>query len=55
DIHDVFDLADRVSVMKNGKLVGTARTTDVTQDEVLGMIIMGKNPPGAIPGPGGTH
>ena len=24
DIHDVFDLADRVSVMKNGKLVGTA-------------------------------
>ena len=26
DIHDVFDLADRVSVMKNGTLVGTART-----------------------------
>jgi len=55
DIHDVFDLADRVSVMKNGKLVGTARTTDVTADEVLGMIILGKVPPGATPGPGGTH
>ena len=26
DIHDVFDLADRVAVMKNGRLVGTART-----------------------------
>ena len=52
DIHDVFELADRVCVMKNGQVVGTARTTDVTQDEVLGMIILGKCPPGAIPGPG---
>ena len=52
DIHDVFNLADRVCVMKNGRVVGTARTQDVTQDEVLGMIILGKCPPGAIPGPG---
>ena len=52
DIHDVFDLADRVSVMKNGKVVGHARTEDVTKDEVLGMIILGKVPPGAEPGPG---
>lgn len=52
DIHDVFDLADRVAVMKNGQLVGTARTGDVTKDEVLGMIILGKCPSGAIPGPG---
>lgn len=52
DIHDVFDLADRVAVMKNGRLVGTAKTGDVTQDEVLGMIILGKCPPGATPGPG---
>ena len=52
DIHDVFDLADRVVVMKNGKVVGEAKTSDVTKDEVLGMIIMGKVPPGAKPGPG---
>jgi D-xylose transport system ATP-binding protein len=52
DIHDVFDLADRVAVMKNGQVVGVARTTDVTKDEVLGMIILGKCPPGAVPGPG---
>jgi D-xylose transport system ATP-binding protein len=52
DIHDVFDLADRVCVMKNGQVVGTARTGDVTKDEVLGMIILGKCPPGAVPGPG---
>lgn len=52
DIHDVFDLADRVYVMKNGQVVGSARTEDVTKDEVLGMIILGKCPPAAIPGPG---
>ena len=52
DIHDVFDLADRVCVMKNGQVVGTAKTADVTKDEVLGMIILGKCPPGAVPGPG---
>lgn len=42
DLHDVFDLSDRVSVLKNGCLIGTRRTQDVTKDEVLGMIIMGK-------------
>ena len=52
DIHDVFDLSDRIAVMKNGQIVGIARTEDVTKDEVLGMIILGKCPPGAIPGPG---
>jgi len=52
DIHDVFELSDRVAVMKNGRIVGTARVQDVTKDEVLGMIILGKCPPGAIPGPG---
>jgi D-xylose transport system ATP-binding protein len=44
DIHDVFDLADRISVMLQGKLVGTVNKADVTKDEVLAMIIMGKKP-----------
>jgi D-xylose transport system ATP-binding protein len=44
DIHDVFDLAYRISVMLHGKLVGTVNKTEVTTDEVLGMIIMGKLP-----------
>ncbi len=44
DIHDVFDLADRISVMLTGKLVGTVNKSDVTMDEVLAMIIMGKQP-----------
>jgi len=44
DLHDVFDLSDRVSVMKNGRLVGTVNTKDVSKDDVLGMIIMGTMP-----------
>ncbi|MFZ0626213.1 MAG: ATP-binding cassette domain-containing protein [Acidimicrobiia bacterium] len=44
DIHDVFDLADRISVMLQGKLVGTVNRGDVTMDEVLAMIIIGKLP-----------
>jgi D-xylose transport system ATP-binding protein len=48
----VFDLSDRVAVMKNGRLVGTAPTRAVSKDEVLGMIILGTCPPAATPGPG---
>jgi len=44
DIHDVFDLSDRLTVMKNGRLVGTVRTDEVSKDDVLGMIILGKMP-----------
>ena len=44
DIHDVFDLADRISVMLTGKLVDTVDKHDVTKDEVLAMIIAGKKP-----------
>jgi D-xylose transport system ATP-binding protein len=39
---DVFGLSDRLAVMKNGRTVGTYRTADVTEDEVLGMIIAGR-------------
>ena len=44
DIHDVFDLSDRISVMLQGRLVGIVDKNSVTKDEVLGMIIMGKQP-----------
>ncbi|HEY8868014.1 MAG TPA: ATP-binding cassette domain-containing protein [Candidatus Limnocylindrales bacterium] len=44
DIHDVFDLSERISVMYHGRVVGTVNKTDVTADEVLGMIILGKPP-----------
>ncbi|MBV1926128.1 MAG: ATP-binding cassette domain-containing protein, partial [Rhodobacteraceae bacterium] len=44
DIHDVMKLCDRASVMKNGKLVGTVDVNDVTDDDLLSMIILGKQP-----------
>ncbi len=44
DIHDVYDLSDRISVMLTGRLVGTVNKSDVTMDQVLAMIIMGKMP-----------
>ena len=44
DVHQVMKLCDRASVMKNGKLVGTVNTADVTDDDLLGMIILGKHP-----------
>ncbi|MEO0401478.1 MAG: ATP-binding cassette domain-containing protein [Pseudomonadota bacterium] len=44
DIHDVMELCDRASVMKNGQLVGTVDVNDVTDDDLLGMIILGKKP-----------
>lgn len=44
DIHDVMELCDRASVMKNGQLVGTVDVADVTDDDLLGMIILGKKP-----------
>jgi D-xylose transport system ATP-binding protein len=44
DIHDVFDLSDRISVMYHGQVVGTVNHDEVTTDDVLGMIILGKPP-----------
>jgi len=44
DIHQVKQLCDRASVMKNGKLVGTVNVNEVSEDDLLSMIILGKNP-----------
>ena len=44
DVHAVMELCDRASVMKNGQLVGTVDIDDVTDDDLLSMIILGKKP-----------
>lgn len=44
DIHDVYDLADRITVMYQGGRVGTVLKDHVTLDQVLAMIILGKSP-----------
>lgn len=46
EIHDVFDLADRITVMKTAHVVGTVDRNDVTVNDVLGMIIAGTLPKG---------
>ena len=44
DTREMMELCDRVAVMKNGQLIGNERVEDVTEDDILSMIIMGKNP-----------
>jgi D-xylose transport system ATP-binding protein len=41
DLHDVFSLSDRIAVMKNGVMVGVKKTSELTKDDVLSMIILG--------------
>ncbi len=48
DIHAVMDLCDRAVVMKNGQRVGTVNVNEVTDEDILGMIIMGKKPAQAV-------
>jgi len=49
DMHDVFDLCDRIMVMKNGRCVGTHPIDEVTKDDVLSLIILGQLPEGWKP------
>ncbi|WP_246750675.1 ATP-binding cassette domain-containing protein [Martelella lutilitoris] len=44
DMHDVFDLCDRVVVMNKGRVVGAHPINEVTKDDVLSLIIKGELP-----------
>jgi D-xylose transport system ATP-binding protein len=44
DIHDVFDLSDRICIMYHGRVVDIVKPSDVSSDDVLSMIILGKRP-----------
>jgi D-xylose transport system ATP-binding protein len=44
DVHQVKRICDRAHVMKNGRLVGTVRVADVSEDDLLEMIIAGRMP-----------
>jgi len=41
DLNDVFELADRIYVMRAGRLVATRRVSETTREEVLELIIAG--------------
>jgi len=42
NLEHVFQLADRIAVMKNGKLIGVVETASTTRDAVVGMITFGR-------------
>jgi D-xylose transport system ATP-binding protein len=44
DIHDVYDLSDRIAVMYHGRIVDIVDKATSTTDSILGMIILGKKP-----------
>ncbi|MBO6895498.1 MAG: sugar ABC transporter ATP-binding protein [Roseibium sp.] len=49
DMHDVFELCDRVIVMNKGQNVGSHPIEDVTKDDVLSLIIKGELPHDWVP------
>lgn len=57
-IDEIFELTDRVTVLETGNLVGTVSTSEVTEDDIVEMIVSGKMPtdfqdgaPGTTPPP----
>ncbi len=42
NLEHVFQLADRIAVMKNGRLVGVVRTAETTRDAIVKMITFGQ-------------
>lgn len=41
-LSEIFGVTDRISVLRRGELVGTVSTSEVTEDDVLELIISGK-------------
>ncbi len=41
-LHEIFELADRVTVMKAGKAVGCERVADLTEDDLVTMMVGAK-------------
>lgn len=41
-LSEIFGVTDRISVLRRGKLVGTVTTSEVTEDDVLELIISGR-------------
>ena len=54
DLHDVFDLCDRIVVMNRGVLVGSHLIEEVSKDDVLSLIIKGALPDGWQPRSGAS-
>jgi D-xylose transport system ATP-binding protein len=48
DVRDVIRLADRIVVLKNGELVGTADAAKTDEDTIIDMIIRGRRDSAAV-------
>lgn len=42
NLEHVFSIADRIAVMKNGRMIGVVDTADVTRSEIVSMITVGQ-------------
>ncbi len=42
NINEIFNLADRFAILKNGRLVGVHEKKAVTEDDIVAMIVSGK-------------
>jgi D-xylose transport system ATP-binding protein len=49
NLNHVFENCDRITVLKTGRLVGSRRVEDTTQDEILRMIVSGVTDDGGPP------
>lgn len=47
-LRELFDIADRITVLRDGKCIGTKATADITEDEVIAMMV-GRAPTGRFP------
>lgn len=41
NLEHVFSIADRIAVMKNGRMIGVVNTADVTRSDIVSMITIG--------------
>lgn len=51
NLNHVFDNCDRITVLKTGRLVGSRRVAETSQDEILRMIVSGVAVDAPIPAP----
>jgi len=41
-MQEIFDVGDRISVLRQGEMVGTLSIADATEDDVLNLIVAGR-------------
>jgi ABC-type sugar transport system ATPase subunit len=47
DLEDIFNVSDRVVVMRNGRIVGDLATAQTSADEIVALMTFGTSTPGA--------